>query len=67
MTFLAILIGLYGGLFFLLGFRIGIWTTARNQVGKRQPSRASGKLSVQYRGPDHVGPAEFPYWDGDRK
>lgn len=49
-----------------VGIVIGVVAATLVEIGKRQ-APASGKLSVQYRGPLDVGPCDLPYWSGDRK
>lgn len=44
-----------------IGFLAGWWACTRNAIRKRQPARASGKLSVKYRGPAHVERTELSH------
>lgn len=43
------------------GFLAGAGAAAAYAIRKRQPARASGKLSVQYRGPAHVERTELSH------
>lgn len=44
-----------------IGFLAGWWAASRYSFRQRQPARASGKLSVQYRGPAHVERTELSH------
>lgn len=42
-----------------IGFLAGWWSAAAYGVCKRKPARATGKLTVQYRGPLDVAGTEI--------